>query len=84
MYDIATSKYKQLEEIRNTRISEMEPSEAENLEKWEPPKKRMIQLRLTDGLQDVIAIEYNYIPRLNVRTLRLLRSRSEKRKDLPL
>lgn len=84
MYDIATSKYKQLEEIRNTRISEMEPSETENLEKWEPPKKRMIQLRLTDGLQDVIAIEYNYIPRLNVRTLRLLRSRSEKRKDLPL
>ncbi|XP_076665685.1 uncharacterized protein LOC143367598 [Andrena cerasifolii] len=65
MYDIATSKYKQLEQIRNTRISEVEPSETENLEKWEPPKKRMIQLRLTDGLQNVIAIEYNYMSRLN-------------------
>ena len=65
MYDIATSKYKQLEQIRNTRISEVDPSETDILEKWEPPKKRMIQLRLTDGLQDVIAIEYNYISRLN-------------------
>ncbi|XP_076750136.1 recQ-mediated genome instability protein 1 [Xylocopa sonorina] len=65
MYDIATSKYKQLEKIRNIHISEVELSEAEKFEKWEPPKKRMIQLLLTDGLQDVIGIEYNYIPRLN-------------------
>ncbi|CAD1472451.1 unnamed protein product, partial [Heterotrigona itama] len=65
MYDIAMSKYKQLEQIRNTHISEVELSEAEKMEKWEPPKKRMMQLRLTDGLQDVIGIEYNYIPQLN-------------------
>ncbi|XP_033347932.1 recQ-mediated genome instability protein 1-like isoform X2 [Bombus vosnesenskii] len=65
MYDIATSKYKQLEHIRNARISEIDLSEAEKMEKWQPPKKRMIQLRLTDGLQDLIGIEYNYISRLN-------------------
>lgn len=66
MYDIAMSKYKQLEQMRNTRISEVELSEAEKMEKWEPPKKRMMQLRLTDGLQDVIGIEYSYISQLNV------------------
>ncbi|XP_017795185.1 PREDICTED: recQ-mediated genome instability protein 1-like [Habropoda laboriosa] len=65
MYDIATSKYKQLEEIRNTHISEVELTEAEKADKWELPKKRMIQLRLTDGVQDVIGIEYSHIPRLN-------------------
>ncbi|XP_050487084.1 recQ-mediated genome instability protein 1-like isoform X3 [Bombus huntii] len=65
MYDIATSKYKQLEHIRNARISKIDLSEAEKMEKWQPPKKRMIQLRLTDGLQDLIGIEYNYISRLN-------------------
>ncbi|XP_043255752.1 recQ-mediated genome instability protein 1-like isoform X3 [Colletes gigas] len=63
MYDIATSKYKQLQQIRNIHISEADEEEKQN--KFEPPKKRMIQLRLTDGLQDVIGIEYNYIPRLN-------------------
>lgn len=66
MYDISTSKYKQMEQIRKTHISEVELSEAEKLEKWEPPKKRMIQLRLTDGLQDIIGIEYSHIARLNV------------------
>nr|XP_033189185.1 recQ-mediated genome instability protein 1-like isoform X2 [Bombus vancouverensis nearcticus] len=65
MYDIATSKYKQLEHIRNAHISKIDLSEAEKMEKWQPPKKRMIQLRLTDGLQDLIGIEYNYISRLN-------------------
>ncbi|XP_043583107.1 recQ-mediated genome instability protein 1-like isoform X3 [Bombus pyrosoma] len=65
MYDIATSKYKQLEHIRNTHISKIDLSEAEKMEKWQSPKKRMIQLRLTDGLQDLIGIEYNYISRLN-------------------
>ncbi|KAK1132769.1 hypothetical protein K0M31_014145 [Melipona bicolor] len=65
MYDIAMSKYKQLEQIRNTHISEVELSEAEKMEKWEPPKKRMMQLQLTDGLQHVIGIEYSYISQLN-------------------
>nr|XP_012154012.1 PREDICTED: recQ-mediated genome instability protein 1-like isoform X1 [Megachile rotundata] len=65
MYDIATSKYKQLEQIRNTHISETEPSESEKFDKWQPPKKRMIQLRLTDGVQDIIGIEYNYISWFN-------------------
>ncbi|XP_017755590.1 PREDICTED: recQ-mediated genome instability protein 1-like [Eufriesea mexicana] len=65
MYDIATSKYKQLEQIRSIHISEVEQSETEKMEKWKPPKKRMIQLRLTDGVQDVIGIEYSYISQLN-------------------
>ncbi|XP_076659645.1 uncharacterized protein LOC143362971 [Halictus rubicundus] len=65
MYDIATSKYKQLQQIRNTHVSEVDPTEAEKLEKWEPPKKRMIQLKLTDGIQDVIGIEYSQISLLN-------------------
>ncbi|CAK9822415.1 RecQ-mediated genome instability protein 1 [Anthophora retusa] len=65
MYDIATAKYKQIEKIRNTHVSEVELTENEKTDKWEPPKKRMIQLRLTDGVQDVIGIEYSHIPRLN-------------------
>ncbi|KZC06545.1 RecQ-mediated genome instability protein 1 [Dufourea novaeangliae] len=65
MYDISTSKYKQLQQIRNTHVSEVDPTEAEELEKWEPPKKRMMQLKMTDGLQDVIGIEYKQISRLN-------------------
>ncbi|XP_034192967.1 uncharacterized protein LOC117610104 [Osmia lignaria lignaria] len=65
MYDITKSKYKQLEQIRNTNISEVEPSESERLDKWKYPKKRMMQLRLTDGVQDIIGIEYNHIPWLN-------------------
>ncbi|XP_076283086.1 uncharacterized protein LOC143210262 isoform X2 [Lasioglossum baleicum] len=65
MYDIATSKYKQLQQIRNTHVSEVDPTEAEKLEKWEPPKKRMFQLKLTDGVQDIIGIEYSQISLLN-------------------
>lgn len=66
MYDITKSKYKQLEQIRNTNISEVEPSESEKLDKWKYPKKRMMQLRLTDGVQDIIGIEYTQISWLNV------------------
>ncbi|XP_076165965.1 uncharacterized protein LOC143145965 isoform X2 [Ptiloglossa arizonensis] len=55
----------QLQQIRDIHISEVDPSESEKQNKWEFPKKRMIQLKLTDGLQDVIGIEYNYISRLN-------------------
>ncbi|XP_031831640.1 recQ-mediated genome instability protein 1 [Nomia melanderi] len=65
IYDIATSKYKQLQQIRNTHNIEVDTTEAEKLEKWEPPKKRMMQLKLTDGLQDIIGIEYNCISLFN-------------------
>ncbi|XP_078036148.1 recQ-mediated genome instability protein 1 isoform X2 [Augochlora pura] len=64
MYDIATSKYKQLQNIRNTHFSEVEASEEQKME-WKCPKKRMIQLKLTDGIQDIIGIEYKPMSTLN-------------------
>nr|XP_033324074.1 recQ-mediated genome instability protein 1-like isoform X2 [Megalopta genalis] len=65
MYDIATSKYKQLQNIRNTHFSEVEATEEQKMEQWKCPKKRMIQLKLTDGIQDIIGIEYNPMSILN-------------------
>ncbi|XP_014210225.1 uncharacterized protein LOC106640646 [Copidosoma floridanum] len=66
IYDISQSKYKQLEKIRNVSIENVEATERENtqddkFQNFEPKSKRMLQLFLTDGVQDVIAIEYNPI-----------------------
>lgn len=59
MYDIANSKYKQLCEIRKSVNSEnLEVTEEEKQTEWEPKARKMIQLCLTDGMQDVTAIEY--------------------------
>ncbi|KAG7189053.1 hypothetical protein KM043_008638 [Ampulex compressa] len=65
MYDIATSKYKQLEQIRNISDANIEATEDNIPQSWEPRKKRMIQLHLTDGIQSVTAIEYSSISKLN-------------------
>ncbi|XP_071564806.1 uncharacterized protein [Temnothorax nylanderi] len=60
MYDIASSKYKQLCEIRkiNNQNLEVALEEEEKTEQWQPKGRRMMQLCLTDGVQDVTAIEY--------------------------
>lgn len=59
MYDIASSKYKQLCEIRKINNENLEMTEKEKEEKeWQPKGRRMMQLCLTDGVQDVTAIEY--------------------------
>lgn len=60
MYDIANSKYKQLGEIRKSINNEnLAVTEGEKQAEWEPKARRMIQLCLTDGVQDITAIEYN-------------------------
>ncbi|KAG6795491.1 recQ-mediated genome instability protein 1 [Apis mellifera caucasica] len=66
MYNITKAKYKQLKEIRNVNFSEVDPAEEEMMKKMtKTQKKRMMQLKLTDGLQNIIGIEYNPIPQLN-------------------
>lgn len=69
MYDIASSKYKQLCEIRQINTKNIEVIEKENSTEWEPKGRRMMQLCLTDGVQDVIAIEYTSLKQLTVRLL---------------
>lgn len=67
MYNITKAKYKQLKEIRNVNFSEVDPAEEEMMKKMtKTQKKRMMQLKLTDGLQNIIGIEYNPISQLNV------------------
>ncbi|XP_014226553.1 recQ-mediated genome instability protein 1-like [Trichogramma pretiosum] len=67
VYDISQSKYKQLEKIRQVSTENVDATENENaiqedkFSAWEPKPKRMLQLFLTDGLQDVLAIEYKPI-----------------------
>ena len=73
IYDISQSKYKQLEKIRHITNDNVEATENENatqddkFQTWEPKSKRMLQLFLTDGTQDVLAIEYKPIRFLKVR-----------------
>lgn len=66
MYDIASSKYKQLCEIRKTSSDNLEVTEKEKSE-WEPKARRMMQLCLTDGVQHVTAIEYAPLKQMTVR-----------------
>ncbi|XP_008546115.1 recQ-mediated genome instability protein 1 [Microplitis demolitor] len=61
-YDISTSKYKQLEKIRKVSSENIEVTENERNPSWEPKTKRMMNLYLTDGIQDVTAIEHKPIP----------------------
>ncbi|XP_057341269.1 recQ-mediated genome instability protein 1-like isoform X2 [Microplitis mediator] len=61
-YDISTSKYKQLEKIRKVSSENIEVTENERNPTWEPKTKRMMNLYLTDGIQDVTAIEHKPIP----------------------
>lgn len=69
MYDIASSKYKQLCEIRKVNCENLEVTENEKTEKneWQPMARRMMQLCLTDGVQDITAIEYRPLKRITVR-----------------
>jgi antitoxin component YwqK of YwqJK toxin-antitoxin module len=72
IYDISTSKYKQLEKLRNISSENIKATEIENsvhedkFQNWEPKTKRMLQLFLTDGVQDILAIEYKPIKSLKV------------------
>lgn len=72
LYDISQSKYKQLEKIRNVSSENVDATENENkqddkMQNWEPKSKRMLQLFLTDGIQDILAVEYKPIRFLKVR-----------------
>ncbi|KAL0119971.1 hypothetical protein PUN28_007975 [Cardiocondyla obscurior] len=65
MYDIASSKYKQLSEIRKVNTQNLEVTEGEEKQaEWQPKSKRMMQLCLTDGVQDVTAIEYTPVKKI--------------------
>lgn len=67
MYDIANAKYKQLCEIRKIDNKNLEITEAEKPEEeWQLKGRRMMQLCLTDGMQDVHAIEYTPIKQITV------------------
>lgn len=73
MYDIASSKYKQLCEIRKINNENLEMTEKEKEEKeWQPKGRRMMQLCLTDGVQDVTAIEYTPLKEITVWFVSLL------------
>ncbi|XP_012275130.1 recQ-mediated genome instability protein 1 [Orussus abietinus] len=61
MYDISTSKYSQLQKIRNVSVENIEVTAEDKTQNWQPQKKRMLQLFLTDGIQDITAIEYKQI-----------------------
>lgn len=58
MYDIASSKYKQLCEIRKIGSENLEVREEAKPMEWQPKGRRMMQFYLTDGVQDITAIEY--------------------------
>lgn len=69
MYDISTSKYKQLSKIRNINVENLKATKEEKSEKFEIPEiknKRMYELFLSDGLQEIKAIEYKAIDLFNV------------------
>lgn len=67
VYDISESKFKQIQQIRNVSNENVEATEAEKTQaNWEPKKKRMLYFYLTDGTQNVVAIEYKPIRFLNV------------------
>jgi len=66
MYDIASSKYKQLCEIRKIDNQNLEVKEEEQPMEWQPKGRRMMQLYLTDGVQDVTAIEYTSLKQITV------------------
>lgn len=67
MYDITNSKYKQLCEIRKVNSENLVIAEEEKQAEWEPKARRMIQLYLTDGLQNITAIEYKPLKQMTVR-----------------
>lgn len=75
IYDISISKYKQLEKIRQVSSENVETTENENtnqedkFQAWEPKSKRMLHLFLTDGIQNITAIEYKPIRFLKVRAI---------------
>lgn len=65
LYDISVSKYKQLEKLRNVSNVNIEATNENSTQPWEPVGKRMLQLFLTDGIQEILAIEYKPIRILN-------------------
>lgn len=72
MYDIASVKYKQLCEICKIDNENLEVTEEEKPMEWQPKSRRMMQLCLTDGVQDVTAIEYTLLKQMTVYLYSLL------------
>lgn len=65
--DIGTSAYSQYTKIKKERNENAEVSaDATITSKWEPKCGRMLSLKLTDGTQNVEAVEYIRVPQLNL------------------
>lgn len=69
MYDIASSKYKQLCQIRKVNSDNLEVTDNEKPTEWESKGRRIMQWCLTDGVQDITAIEYTPLKQVIVRLL---------------
>ncbi|XP_043462371.1 uncharacterized protein LOC122498616 [Leptopilina heterotoma] len=65
MYDISTSKYKQLNKIRDVNVENLKATKEDKSEIPEIKNKRMYELFLSDGLQEIKAIEYKTIDLFN-------------------
>lgn len=62
-FDISKPKYSQLQKIKNLNaLTRGFDEEKENT----PSGKRMLQLTLTDGIQEICAIEYKTVPKLDI------------------
>ncbi|XP_046989742.1 recQ-mediated genome instability protein 1-like [Schistocerca americana] len=64
MCDIAKSFYSQLQAIRNVPLENVKATEKQK-ESWEPSAKRVLQLMLCDGVQEIKAIEYKPVRALD-------------------
>ncbi|XP_049775988.1 recQ-mediated genome instability protein 1-like isoform X2 [Schistocerca cancellata] len=64
MCDIAKSFYSQLQAIRNVPLENVKVTEKQK-ESWEPSAKRVLQLMLCDGVQEIKAIEYKPVRALD-------------------
>jgi RecQ mediated genome instability protein len=65
--NIGVSAYSQYQKIKKGQEDNSEVSaEVKIQSKWEPKGQRMLMLHVTDGFQDVQAMEYVPIPQLNL------------------
>lgn len=67
MYNIASSKYKQLCQIQKVNCDNLEMTENEKSTEWVPKGRRMMQWYLTDGVQDITAIEYTSLKQVIIK-----------------
>ncbi|CAO1420605.1 unnamed protein product [Diamesa tonsa] len=65
LIDISESPYDQWRKLHNKVLDDVD--ETRGPKNFQPKKKRMLKLTLTDGIKTVIAMEYKIIPALNTK-----------------